>query len=71
MKYSEVEDSPTKSRAKKMETIIFTSHPVMQSALRTAVERSTLAATQEFEARFTKVSKEVNHLRQGKLQTLE
>eukprot|EP00973_Karenia_brevis_P033194 4579829-Karenia_brevis.AAC.1 len=52
MKYSEVEDSPTMSKAKMMETIIFTSHPVMQSTLRTAVDRSTLATTQEFEARF-------------------
>eukprot|EP00973_Karenia_brevis_P034837 4807258-Karenia_brevis.AAC.1 len=37
-----------------METKIFTSHSVMQDTLLTAVQRATIEATQEFEARLTK-----------------
>eukprot|EP00973_Karenia_brevis_P092781 12414105-Karenia_brevis.AAC.1 len=33
LEYSGIADSPTKSRAKKMETIMFASHPVMQQSL--------------------------------------
>eukprot|EP00973_Karenia_brevis_P017199 2362461-Karenia_brevis.AAC.1 len=54
MAYSEVAESPTRSKAKMMETVIFTSHPVMPSTLQKAVQRATLEATQNFEARLTK-----------------
>eukprot|EP00973_Karenia_brevis_P047128 6540925-Karenia_brevis.AAC.1 len=54
LEYSGIADSPTKSRAKKMETIIFASHPIMQQTLLQAVEKSTQEAQQIFEARLTK-----------------
>eukprot|EP00973_Karenia_brevis_P056300 7830642-Karenia_brevis.AAC.1 len=37
-----------------METKIFTSHPVMQNTLQTAVQRATIEASQDFEAKLTK-----------------
>eukprot|EP00973_Karenia_brevis_P050910 7069812-Karenia_brevis.AAC.1 len=46
-----------------METIIFTSHPVMQDTLKTAVQKATLEVTQEFEARITKVIREAGSFR--------
>eukprot|EP00973_Karenia_brevis_P014779 2016893-Karenia_brevis.AAC.1 len=54
MEYSEVPESPTRSNAKMMETKIFTSHPVMQDTVQKAVQRATLEATQDFEAKSTK-----------------
>eukprot|EP00973_Karenia_brevis_P072996 10138377-Karenia_brevis.AAC.1 len=54
LEYSEVPDSPTRSKAKMMETKIFTSHPVMQDTLQTAVQGATIEATQDFEAKLTK-----------------
>eukprot|EP00973_Karenia_brevis_P066270 9211439-Karenia_brevis.AAC.1 len=54
MEYSEVSESPTRPKAKMMETKIFTSHPVMQDTLQTAVQRATIEATQDFEAKLTK-----------------
>eukprot|EP00973_Karenia_brevis_P074882 10405477-Karenia_brevis.AAC.1 len=39
-----------------METKIFTSHSVMQDTLLTAVQRSTIEVTQEFEAILTKAA---------------
>eukprot|EP00973_Karenia_brevis_P041778 5783369-Karenia_brevis.AAC.1 len=36
-----------------METVIFTSHPLMQQTLEEAVQKATREATQAFEARIT------------------
>eukprot|EP00973_Karenia_brevis_P000379 54321-Karenia_brevis.AAC.1 len=51
VEFSEVEVSHCKTKAKTMETCIFTSHPLIQQTFKEAAQEATMAITSAFDAR--------------------